>query len=386
MLQKTLKKSLVASAIVGSMAAMPVAANDIDFSWGGYVKLDAFLSDYADGQAPASGNLGRQFYIPSLTPVGGNGDDLVSDFHARQSRFFFDAATELDNGEKITGRVEMDFMTVPVGDERITNSYAPRLRQAFFKYKNWTVGQAWSNFQDLSILPESVDFVGITDGTAFMRQVQVRYTSGGFSASIENPETTVTPNGGGGRITSSDGFMPDFTVKYAGKSGNLSYAAAGLMRQLAYDVTQTGDDETTTGFGINLSAKMMLGENDIRASVVHGSGIGRYVGLNLFNDAAIDNNGELEAIDVTGVTFAYRHVWNETTRSNFVFSRGWTDNDVNIVGTAGTDHSQRIAFNVMYSPAPRVTFGAEISQASRETESGVEGDLNRLHFMAMYSF
>lgn len=387
MLQNILKKSLVASAIMGSMVALPAAAQDADWDWGGYVKLDAFASDYADGSAPASGYIGRQFYIPSVTPVGGTGDDLVTDIHARQSRFFFTASQELENGEKISGRIELDFLTVPVGDERITNSYAPRLRQAYFTYGNWLFGQAWSNFQDLSILPESVDFVGATDGMAFMRQPQIRYTVGnGLSFSLENPETTVTPFGGGGRITSSDSVMPDLVAKYAGKSGSVSYSVAGIVRQLAYDVAGDNDEETETGYGLNVAAKFMLGQNDVRASAVYGSGLGRYMGLNTFNDAVITADGDLEAVDIAGFTLAYRHVWSDTTRSNIVFARGWSDNDTALSGTTGTESTQRVAFNIMYSPTPRVTFGAEISNANRELEDGTDGDLNRLHFMAMYSF
>lgn len=388
MLQKKLHKSLIASAVLGAVASAPVMADDgPTWKWGGYVKLDAFASDYSDGTAPASGFIGRQFYIPSTTPVGGQGDDIVTDVHARQSRFFFDVNQTLDNGEAISARIELDFLTVPVGDERITNSYAPRLRQAYIKYGNWLIGQAWSNFQDLSILPESVDFVGATDGMIFMRQPQVRYTSGSWSFSLENPETTVTPNGGGGRITSSDGIMPDFTAKFSGKSGNLSYSVAGLVRQLAYDVDGDGSDETASGLGINIAAKYVLGNgNDIRVSASTGSGFGRYLGLNTFNGAVIDASGDLEAVDSSGITFAYRHQWNEKTRSNFVYSRGWADNDAALVGAGATESTQRIGFNVMHSPAKNVTFGAELSQATREVESGTDGDMTRLQFMAMYSF
>ncbi|MEC7644220.1 MAG: DcaP family trimeric outer membrane transporter, partial [Pseudomonadota bacterium] len=189
-------------------ASISAQAADTDVSFGGYVKLDLMVSDYTDGQAPASGSIARQQYIPSLTPVGGNGDDMVTDFSARESRFFLSTKTKLDNGEVLTGHVEMDFQLTPDGDQRISNSYNPRLRHAFIKYKNWTFGQTWSNFQDLNILGESVDFIGVTDGIVFNRQAQIRYTSGGFSVSIENPETTVTDTiaNGNGRIVSSDGF------------------------------------------------------------------------------------------------------------------------------------------------------------------------------------
>lgn len=385
-MQQQLKKSLLASAVLGGLLMAPAHAADAPkWSFGGYVKLDAFMSDYGDGTAAGSGNLGRQFYIPSLTPVGGSGDDAVTDFHARQSRFWFDAKQTLDNGETISGRIELDFMTVPVGDERITNSYAPRLRQAFITYGKWTFGQTWSNFQELSILPESVDFIGATDGMVFVRQAQVRYTDGNFSVALENPETTVTPFGGGARITSSDSVMPDFTVKYKGKTGDVSWAVAGLVRQLAYDVSGTGSDETTNGYGVSVSAKWQLGDNDVRASFTNGKGIGRYMGLNTFNGAVIDANGELEAIKTSGMTLAYRHVWNDKYRSNLVYSYGSADNDTVLTGNA-TKSTQRIGFNIMYQAEQRLTFGAEISKAMREVENGADGDLTRLHFMAMYSF
>ena len=376
-----------ASAAVLGVMSLGAQANETDIDFGGFVKLDMMVSDYTDGQAPSSGSIARQQYIPSLTPVGGEGDDMVTDFHARQSRFFLTTDTELDNGETLTGHIQMDFMLTPDGDQRISNSYSPRLRHAFLKYGKWTFGQTWSNFQDLNILAESVDFIGITDGIIFNRQAQIRYTSGGFSASIENPETTVTP-AGGGRIVSSDGFMPDVTFKYTGKSDNLTWQASALLRQLTYDVTQTGDDETTFGYGLSFGAKYTFGMDDIRASITTGSGLGRYLGLNTWNGAYIHANGELEAIDSTGISFAYRHFWTEKVRSNIVYSRGWADNDEELLALAGdmTEYTQRLAFNVMYSPASNLTFGAEISQANRETEANVDGDLNRLQLMAMYKF
>ena len=63
-------------------------------------------------------------------------------------------------------------------------------------------------------------------------------------------------------------------------------------------------------------------------------------------------------------------------------------NDEELLALAGdmTEYTQRLAFNVMYSPASNLTFGVEISQANRETEANVDGDLNRLQLMAMYKF
>src|SRR5690606_40479697 len=68
------------------------------------------------------------------------------------------------------------------------NTYAITLRQAYVSWNNWLAGQTRSNFQDTAALPEAVDFVGVTDGTTFVRQAQLRYTSGPWSFSIERSE------------------------------------------------------------------------------------------------------------------------------------------------------------------------------------------------------
>ncbi|KTF07689.1 porin [marine sediment metagenome] len=66
------------------------------------------------------------------------------------------------------------------------------------------MGQTWTTFMDVGSLPESLDFIGTTDGITFARQVMVRYTNGGLQLALENPESTITPFGGGSRITSDD--------------------------------------------------------------------------------------------------------------------------------------------------------------------------------------
>ena len=189
------------------------------------------------------------------------------------------------------------------------------------------------------------------------------------------------------RAATGEGIMPDFTAKYKGKSGDFSYSVAGLVRQLAYDIDSDGSDETATGYGVTLGGKLAFDNgNDIRASFTAGSGIGRYMGLNTFNGAYVDQNNSLETLDVMGVTFAYRHNWTDKTRSNIVYSRGWADNTDNLEGSLATEFTQRIGFNVMHSVDKKLTFGGELSLAQRENESDQEGDLTRLQFMAMYSF
>ncbi|MEC8206680.1 MAG: DcaP family trimeric outer membrane transporter, partial [Pseudomonadota bacterium] len=258
----TALKTLTASAVLCALAGTANAATigNTDVSYGGYVKLDAMWSDYSAG-VPAGGSIGRDFYVPSTTPVGADSDsDAVFDMHARQSRFSLGTATKLDDGKTIKTKIEIDFLaSAPGGNERVTNSYAPRIRQAFVTYDGWLFGQAWSNFQNVGALPETLDFVGPAEGTVFARQAQIRYTTGNWSFSVENPESTVTV--GGARVATDDASMPDFTARYAHKADWGELVVTGLARQLTYK--QNGIDADTSSFGISASGKVNFGENNL---------------------------------------------------------------------------------------------------------------------------
>ncbi|MEM9305008.1 MAG: DcaP family trimeric outer membrane transporter, partial [Pseudomonadota bacterium] len=211
------------------------------YKFGGYIKSDFIMSRYSDGDLPP-GNLGRDFYIPGLTPVGGADESTHADFHARESRIYFRSDHVLDNGFKIGTYLEMDFLVTENGNERISNSYSPRMRHAFIKTDKWLAGQTWSTFQNVGALAENIDFVGPAEGTVFERQAMVRYTTGPWQFAIENPETTLTPFGGGGRIVTDDGAFPDLVARYEAKGDWGNFVIAGLYRQLDFEDPASGID------------------------------------------------------------------------------------------------------------------------------------------------
>lgn len=384
---KTKIAAALSLALFTSVSSQASVLDKTKVSFSGYIKADAMFSSYSDGTIP-SGSIGRDFYIPSLTPVSGNDEDTQFDAHIRQTRFRFTTNTDLDNGEKVTGVLEFDFHATPNGNERISNSFEPRIRHAFIKYQNWLIGQTWSTFQDVKALPETLDFIGATDGTIFDRQAMVRYTSGNLEFALENPETTVTPFGGGGRIVTDDNSVPDLVARYTFKGDWGHVAVAGLLRQLAYVNKQGGADidSTETSAGISLTAKFNLGQDDLRLMANFGSGLGRYLALNAVNGAVLNENNELEAIDSYGVSVAYRRVWSEKWRSNFTYSMFSADNDVALTGTSATKETYSARANILYSPSKELTFGAEYAFAKRELENGADGDMNRLQFSAKYAF
>lgn len=353
------------------------------YAFGGYVKADAMFSDYGAGDLPP-GSAGTQFYIPATIPVGGEGEGYDADFQARESRINFRADHETADGDQVSAYIEMDFFLSPGGDERVSNSYNPRLRHAFVRYNNWTFGQTWTTFQDVGVLPDQLDFIGPSEGTVFGRQDMIRYKRGAWEFAAENPETTITPFGGGARIVSDDGTMPDLVARYTHNLNNGYLKAAALVRQLDYDID--GQSDTESAYGLSLSGKHQFGQDDIRWMATWGSGTGRYLGLNTANDAVLDADGNLEAIDQYGGFVAFRHFWRPKWRSSFTLSYLSIDNDIALTGTGVTKDVYSIHANLLYEPLPKLVIGGEVMYAEREIESGLDGDLTRFLFSTKYGF
>lgn len=389
---KTLNTLAVAVALALSAGAAHASngfkMGETTVTYGGFIKLDMMVTDTSDGEI--ANFLGRDFYVPSLTPISATGSSATRfDAHARQSRFFFATATDLGDGEKLTGRLEFDFMTSNNGnDERTTNGYSPVIRHAFVTYKNWTVGQTWSNFMDLQSLPDTLDFVGNADAAVFIRQAQVRYTSGNFSIALENPESTITPFGGGARITTDDNALPDLTLGYNFKTENASFRLGGLVRQITIDSGVL--DDSVTSYGVSFSGKYNLAnKNDIRFTFNTGKGLGRYVGLNTVNGAVLTgttNSAQLETIDVTTFSVAYRHLWNDKWRSTFLYSMLNAKNDTALTGTNTTKQTHSYSANAIYQFNSKFMMGLEYKFANRELENGLDGDMHRVQFSARYDF
>ena len=161
-------------------------------------------------------------------------------------------------------------------------------------------------------------------------------------------------------------------------------ARTALVRQLNYKTAGIDDEEMA--FGLSVSGKHNFGRDDLRWMATYGSGTGRYLGLNTANDAVLDSNGNLNAIDQWGAFVAYRHWWDSKWRSSFILGYLDNDNDTALTGTGVTAEVFSIHANLLYSPLPKLTVGGEILYAERTLESDLDGDMTRLLFSAKYAF
>lgn len=348
---------------------------------GGFIDVDAHVTSLSDG-AIGSSSIARDFYIPGATPIGGE-DQSTTDFTAEASRLFIEGKREV-NGETVKGYVEMDFLGSLQGDGRVSNSYSPRLRRAFVSFGNWLAGQEWSTFQNTSAIPESASFLILSDGMVFVRQPQVRYTNGNWQIALENGDTTITDTTGA-RIEADSNLVPDLVVRYNHTGGYGNVSVAGIARQLRADLP--GLEEEDFGYGLSVSGRLKAGaRDDIRFNLFGGEGLGRYVGLNAVNGAALDPmTGDLEAIASYGGLVAWRHPFGETARLNIGYSGLWADNPDFAVGSM-TKSVQSVYGAVLWDVADRTTVGAELMLGTRENEAGDDGTISRLTLSTKYAF
>jgi hypothetical protein len=359
---------------------------------GGFVRLNVIASRYSDGEV-AVGGLGKEFFLPQQIPVGGgfSSEDLL--LSARQTRLVFSTSTPV-NGTEAKTLIEFDFAlaTAPAGAQRATNPYTPTFRRGFIEYGKWLVGQEWSTFQNLGVLPETTDFVGPLDGTVFNRQALIRYTTTlrpGMTLQLaaENPETETALPTAAALVDTDDDRLPDVVARLNWKGTLGEFALAGIARELRSEALGIGD--TAFGWGVSGSGKIPFGKrHDLRFMATYGQGIGRYLGLGYVPDAIYGGAAaQLERIDNFAAFAALKFGWTDTIRSTFMgsYQSASYPDGLPVTGLANAK-SYGGAANVFWTPAKGFDLGLEYRHAVRELLSGDTGALDRVEFAIKYGF
>ena len=378
---------------VSALENTPLANTNFDV--GGFVKMDSHVTRATDS---ASGEYGfENFLVPGAIPTDNATNSSYNyNMNARQSRIFFSTDTETDIGNVGT-YVEIDFRGSDI-DEDVSSSYSPRLRHAFMTFQDFTIGQTWSTFFNVSSLPENLDFVGPV-GTVFVRQTQIRYSPGNWDFAIENPQSTTSPVNGvdendntpGDEVEFDQNRMPDLVARYNAPLDNGSASVAVMGREIAYRDADlnNGDNsrESAYGYAVSLAGKFPVGDNgsDIRAQLNAGNALGRYIALNGFQAAQIEQDGDVELVDQVSGHVSYRHIWSPQWRSNFTVSHATADNPDTTPGGVAKSYSSTHA-NLIYSPISNLDLGGEVIWGDKELESGRNGELHRLQFTAKLGF
>ncbi len=287
-------------------------------SFDGFIKADAIFGSNGDGtENTYSVGVPRNF----ATAASSGESDWKTGFTARESRLAIGSKTEDVAGHTLRTYLEMDFnqdVDAP-GNEVVSNSYAPRLRQAYGSWNGWTAGQTYTTFTDLAALPDILN-QGYMAAFIYTTQPQLRYTmaapGGKFMAALENPED------GFGTTSYDDQSYPDLTARYQLRNRYGIYSVSGVLRNLEHD-NASGEDDEKLGGAVSLSARIpTIGRDDLRLQYSYGH-LGRYMGLFTYPDVDLGEQaaGEVDPLTTYGATAAYRHYWSPTWRSSLVLSQ-----------------------------------------------------------------
>ncbi len=375
----TMRKIRV-SAILSSLI-IPLQAHSVSFdvegtavSVGGYAKLDAIYDFDSD--------LGFSVQFPRIALDEDNGPESFSNLHAFESRLNVGTSTNTDFGTVRTF-VEGDFYGGGGG--------TLRLRHAYGEWNGILAGQTWTNFGGFIGLTPTIDFTTPTGNALGLRQAQIRYTTGQFSVSLEDPG-----NLGGNVVTSGLGpaksTFPDLTARYETGFGALRVGTSTVLRQLEYYNSASDDEQTKFGWGVHLEGAYDISDAlTVRASFVHGDGIGGYINVGPNPPAYVDEtNNEVETITSTGVMIGATYKVGPGA-VNIVASGVKADIDDAVQNSSSFDGSSNEQYrsyyaNYIWTAAPKVTFGVELGHHSREVYDGRDGAAMRVQAMAKYSF
>ncbi len=357
---------------------------------------------------------------------------------ARQSRLGVETLTPTAWGPLKT-LIEADFQGA--GSTSLeTHSATMRLRHLYGQWGAVMAGQNWTNFFDIGMAPETVEFngpVGVANG---LRQPQLRYTwpvgaGGSFSVAAENAAgdffgaDLVSLGTNSTSLTNRTlNRFPDLTGRYSYQAPWGRLTAAAVVRNIAVDTggaTQTfqgpngsfgfrGKTEAWGG-GISLAAQFLtVGKDSFTVQLLGGPGIGRYLMQPLDNAAAIaiapnglsnantgdsfvlDQGGRFHAVPAWGANVWYRHYWSDNLRSTVTY--GVTEKDFPMIYLPPNMARRQQSFylNLIWSPLPQTNFGLEYiwgrvdlegqTAANRALGYGSSGTMSRLQAGLQYKF
>jgi hypothetical protein len=344
---------------------------------------------------------------PSRIPTtpGAFGSDGEAILSVRQSKFGVSAEQDIA-GKPLFVKFEFDLFGSGANEGETTF----HLQHAFGRWGPILVGKTDSNWMDLSIFPNTIEYWG-PPGMVFLRNPQLRLTwktgPHEFAGAIEQPSNDVDP----GQIRLIDPALagvqgvthiPDFTGHYRYAAGWGHIQIAGILRQVSFETIGTTGHEPKgdkLGWGVNLTSNVSVTKSDVlHLGAVYGEGIASYM-----NDGGVDlapgahilppPPGSLlptvvpfaEVTPLLGIVAYLDHAWNSQFSSSIGYSRTQVSNSTLQAGDAFRT-GQYASANLLWTPDSHLMFGAEYIWGQREDKNGATGSDNRIQFSARYSF
>ena len=330
---------------------------------------------------------------PSTIPTVSNafGDDGQTVISVKQTQMGMRGAFTTPAGLVKTW-FEFDFFGTgaDAGDTKFN------LRHAWVEVGGLSFGQTNSNFMDVSIFPNVLDWWG-PSGMVFNRNPQLRYTwlnsSSELALALEKPNGSFNTGVFGelspefGAAASAKTPLPDLTAHWRQEFGWGHYQIAGVLRKLEFETRGTPGNEPSfekTGWGLNLTSVInTIGRDQLKLGVVYGEGISSFM-----NDGGVNlapENSRAEPVPVLGVTAYYDRYWSDRWSSSI----GVSVNDVDPRNQQAVDEFDRGIYasgNLLYAPYPDALFGLELLWGEHRDVGDRTGEDFRAQFTLKHKF
>jgi len=335
------------------------------------------------------GNHNR--FVPALFPLEGtpeHGGDGEFHMNANATQIRVDVrAPDYDDGS-FRFYYQNDFFGS--GSDKGDMKY--RVQHLYGQLRGFKAGFTYGIWEDPDSWPDTVDYEG-PNAVIFSRRPVAQYTqvfNDNWNATygVEKPDiyvdTASGPNAGGTQITA----LPDLGMNLRYEKAGLGHLQfSGTVRDLgARD--STGREHHVTGWGLNASAVVNLGESlTFQALGVVGEGVGGMGNDTSFlnSDAAFNTAGELEALPYWSIHLATTVRWNETARSTLTYGYVNLDNSNGQAATFYHDSTYASA-NIIWQLRKQLSIGVEGLYGTMKARNGVEsGDHYRFQIGMVYA-
>lgn len=361
---------------------------ETEFNVYGHVQLDV-IYDFKRVDPTWESTL-RPSTIPTIDgQYGSDGNTILS---IKQTQLGFHSKTPLSMG---TIKTWFEFDLFGTGTDAGNTSF--NIRHAWVEVGGLGFGQTNSNFMDISIFPNVVDWWG-PSGMAFNRNAQLRYTwqlegKSRFAIALEVPNGSFNTGIFGDLSPEFDANatdktqLPDLTAHYRHEQDWGHVQLAGVLRKLGFETLGTLDNEPSDdvfGWGLNLTSVLnTTGRDQLKMGLVYGEGIASFMNDGGVNLAPEDNAAE--AVPILGVTAYYDRYWSGRWSSSFGFSINDAD-PRNQQADNEFDTGTYASANLLHTPGPNLLYGAEFLYGKHEDVGGNIGEDYRIQFTFKHKF
>lgn len=372
---RNLTTALAAMLLVGAptLRAADFQSGDTKMSVYGFVWV--YANYYVDAIQQQDGFAGSMFYnVPSY--LGGSASPMDTHanannqflFTVQPTRFGFASVTPSANLGDIKTKIEYD-----------VNGSNDHLRLAQIQVGGFTIGQAWSLWNDFDASVDTVDWAGPVGAPCFdtPRYMLIRYDAqldkqNSLAISLENDNGNGDGSYDNGNTSAGqkDYKIPTIIAAYAYTDSWGHLSVRGIMQNYGVEAPAT----PTMGIqryskeeaAFMLSGDFKIAKDDLVFNIYTGNALGNY-GMGYQSVLFTDKTQTVTAFKQTGWAVGYTHNWTDAVRSNIILSGISFSSDTNLpstqspapVGDPGMKTGYSFFLNTFVKLAKNLEFGVE---------------------------